>query len=128
MREIKFRAWFEGQMIEKVGLLWDDLDKETYGFMVTGNAKGCSTWAGLTGADIMQFTGLKDCRGKEIYEKDIVKASWGYGYRGGEDGTVVENLEDIFYWLGESCIAEDIEVIGNIYESNNLGEPECQQE
>lgn len=70
MREIKFRAWTDkGEMIynycQLIGnrFLGEDMTNTNYGNVV----------------DIMQFTGLYDCEGKEIYEGDILKDNIGIG-------------------------------------------------
>jgi len=55
MREIKFRAWHKGTMV--------------YG--ITVSSGGCDNW-NHNEHIIMQYTGLKDQEGKEIYEGDIV--------------------------------------------------------
>ena len=71
---------------------------------------------GMNDLVMMQFTGLKDSVGTDIYEGDIVKADWGYG----EDPREVV-FPDIFWFQGECMIAEDsIEVIGNVHENHEL--------
>ena len=59
MREIKFRAWMiAGKYMKQ----WDDL--EHLNFWAYANHGGI--W------ELMQYTGLKDKNGKEIYEGDIL--------------------------------------------------------
>jgi len=58
-REIKFRAWNNGMYYDVVlcNGLWTDNMRE-------------DRWHS---GDIMQYTGIKDKNGKEIYEGDVVK-------------------------------------------------------
>lgn len=107
-REIKFRGW-------------DNLNKKMYEVfsfckdyikIVTENIGDGVSKYDIERFEIMQYTGLKDKHGKEIYEGDIVRIVTGYEY-------VVELT---WYSLGYSkaygysyepnCI-----VIGNIYEN-----------
>lgn len=67
MREIKFRAWhalgkYIGKMRFEHGMIYDEKPGD------------CLTWKndGQEIESIMQYTGLKDKSGREIYEGDIV--------------------------------------------------------
>ena len=69
MREIKFRAWDNTE------------DVMRYDICITSNGNAESSW-GKEKYDwaVMQFTGLKDKNGKDIFEGDIVQtASRSYG-------------------------------------------------
>lgn len=87
-------------------------------------------------AELMQFTGLTDKNGKEVYEGDIVKQSFpDYTEHSMDDeprwiekisfivyrahGFWVDN--EFFGWEGEGLWSWDImEIIGNIYEHPDL--------
>ena len=113
-REIKFRAWNEGKTMfpNSKRLLMVKRD-----FGEVWNKGDSIIW--------MQFTGLKDKNGKEIYEGDIVKgiALGSFGERIVE----VEFKDGGFYPFTQGCGKdlylihfENSEVIGNIYENPEL--------
>lgn len=108
-REIKFRAWDE--VSEKI-LNWND-------FLDT-NMKNTFIAPESTGLILMQYTGLDDKNGKEIYEGDIAKYENMIGKIMFFNGSfILSDLEETEEWeLG--VINAEIEVIGNIYENREL--------
>jgi len=123
MREIKFRAWdvyfkkmFRVKRLEflpdGINVVLDD-DEESY-------SDGC---------EIMQYTGLKDKSGKEIYEGDILE----YDFLNDRENGVVEFKGD-GWWVsllaslkavGQLSYAINYlnpKIIGNIHENPELKE------
>jgi uncharacterized phage protein (TIGR01671 family) len=96
MREIKFRFW-DGKKMTYHG--YQEAECSFHGLLV------------CEGDTIpLQFTGLKDKNGKEIYEGDLLKYD--------EDIREV-TFDDGMFNVGH-VLAERYEVIGNIYENPNL--------
>lgn len=121
-REIKFRIWYNasghGQMIypENSAKLYLSLDGnlfENYGKRDADLIDSVfdADW------DLMQFTGLKDKNGKEIYEGDIVE-DWG------EISPVIWTSMSDGYdydgWAADFGLYSGVKVIGNIYENPEL--------
>lgn len=125
MREIKFRAWIEAKK------------RMAYGPIDGGDPS--PLWVLYLHHSIpkMQFTGLYDKNGKEIYEGDIVEAPFcSIDYYESERGEPIwgpwKNEREIVIfergqfrveslkwtlWLGKE---NKIEIIGNIYENPEL--------
>jgi uncharacterized phage protein (TIGR01671 family) len=131
-REIKFRAWH----IEHKQMFWWDVlwgnhrQGDGYIGMVLWGEKQTRhihrdnmTLIDPNDCELMQFTGLKDKNGREIYEGDIVAhAIEGYT----TPLSVVEFKDGMFVFTDSEYSTELIEsldyceVIGNIYENPEL--------
>lgn len=126
MREIKFRIWCkqtdEMHTVERMGFeegeLWyvEDEDRETQPpyFMDRNDSV------------LMQYTGLKDKNGREIYEGDILKFEHLHNYA---NELQVVTRDEFMWGTDEYGFQEMIErnykfeIIGNIY-----GNPELLEE
>lgn len=119
-REIKFRAWdkrklSEGTVITKHPFFFD------LQMLSDGKIKLDEDHI------IMQYTGLKDKDGKEIYEGDILRQPFN------DDETTQTHIIFTFHWengvyTDEGWYLADmdfsqIEIIGNIYENPELLKP-----
>lgn len=69
---------------------------------------------------LMQYTGLKDKNGKEIYEGDIVKVNGELMEVFFKDGYFGWGKEHSGAYSFDPFGAEQLEIIGNIYENPNL--------
>ena len=123
MREIKFRAWERSRntMIHNAieyELL--HLAKPTHSTDDKFNNIGFSPQE-IEYFEIMQFTGLSDKNGKEIYEGDLVKfkgSVFSVVYRKNEFICIDKKDTHYIYPYYEA-----IELIGNIYENPSLLTP-----
>ena len=123
-REIKFRAWkLDGEMhkpFDLTNLVSDEYAGESW--LDCGDGLHIDHRTGWDSLKIMQYTGLKDKNGREIYEGDILKIYY-------------ENNQNSYFkevkWLNDrinkgrwdaldNCVFTSCEVVGNIYENPEL--------
>ncbi len=137
MREIKFRVWdkHEKKMGKVTGIKFSDVQHtlvhyryvDDRGRVIDEQSHVDDKGHGVV--VLVQYTGLKDKNGKEIYEGDIVKAAsqgsntvctvkWGQGRVGFfiHAPGICWNLSG----SGKDYDQETVEIIGNIYENPEL--------
>lgn len=125
MREIKFRAWVKDSksMIEDVL----PIHNEVYRLYCRDFEQDTDRYQNLGSAEIMQYTGLKDKNGKEIYEGDIAKVFQPFNV---PTKAIVEFNDGCFELKGIELTWRDyvkcfvvnhaIEIIGNVHENPEL--------
>lgn len=117
-REIKFKAWNGSQMSSNVITIQELANKD---FAWDANKL---VW--------LEYTGLKDKNGIEIYDGDVLDSGGKYGYIGelvfvtwnqDELQWVVSTKDNDFRDCLRSCFSDKSivwEVIGNVYQNPNL--------
>lgn len=125
-REIKFRAWNDGEMLS----------------VPINSNYGLSRFFGFLREDaiLMQFTGFKDKNGKEIYDRDILQDS----IKDEDTGQIIKSKETVYFdellggWMLDQSFEQDrnygtslfqnlldfdYEIIGNVFENPELLNP-----
>lgn len=122
MTKSKFRAWHKTwEEMGKVKRIRFDDDGNMTKVLFIGKKFG--TNENIDEIDLMQFIGLKDMNGQEIFEGDVVHA---YSESASLIG-VIEYFDNAYCIKSKNGIynslwtnAEYFEVIGNIYENKEL--------
>ena len=125
MREIKFRAWdFQNNSMHEVNIMMIGFGSSSYNYPNEGEEADVGTMD--TNRVLMQYTGLKDKNGKEIYEGDILLyPNTGYDPSRGDNPNELSKVifKDGGFYADDYGVYEidlECEVIGNIYENPEL--------
>ena len=138
-REIKFRCWNGEKMLRVDELVIDPDGKVScYGFD-TKWKDGDDPRKWVSDGIFMQYTGLRDVNGKEVYEGDVVMRTYGFTKSGkpkyAVDEIVYRDEYGGFYFMGRDHIVKGSigythiygghkvnpwEVIGNVHENPEL--------
>lgn len=131
MREIKFRAWLKEEK-KMVNVETIDFTDKSIQYLEKNEFINAYLLRRMIFGDIelMQYTGLKDKNGKEIYEGDIMKYKFPYDKRLKHISPVKSLETEASFGIKDrygneiplyAILANNyFEVIGNIYENKNL--------
>lgn len=138
MKEIKFRVW-DGQQMHYPEIIGTGCDSFSWD-KDRSSIHDCTQWDGEDGfvrnPVLMQYTGLKDRNGVEIYEGDVVNVPYITPDGNSTDtinytaSVVFKNgsfyitgyVEGIFYLLSNWCVRTGINYISKYGEVNILSE------
>jgi uncharacterized phage protein (TIGR01671 family) len=123
MRPIEYRAWYhkEQKMFEVTNLRWrypilyEDLELESFE-LIDRDSKNCHrVHIQDRNVDLMQYTGMEDCKGAKIFEGDIVK--WKI-FPEEEDPRYVRDV--VTYKRGLFAFQKRLEILGTIQPTRRM--------
>ena len=126
MREFKMKAWLkkEKKMVAIIGI---DFNYEYIRYTEDDNLFNSDyKTAEFKDIELLQFSGVKDKAGQEVYEADVIKFNDGI-----DDiyGLISYDDEDAVYCVSYENVTEHLlnmagnfEIVGNIFETPNLHE------
>lgn len=130
-REIKFRIWdnlYNCFMPENVYAIINQNQYGAFAIMILDwNDYRIGEYSYAPQQQLMQFTGLKDKNGKEIYEGDLVSSDKGVKFRCyfSQERAQFVFVQDTkfggkYVYKSPRWIVKNCEVVGNIYQNQEL--------
>ena len=136
-RKIKFRVWdtVTKRMLSDFNLFGEVTCFDLVRQWLMEFPDGRGSLERMNDIETMQFTGLRDKNGKEIYEGDIISISdndptstggWSlmvvefHGSAWCYRDTLNNKIDDVFSLIGDSNQDDEAVVIGNIFENADL--------
>ena len=122
MRQLKFRVY---DTLDKRYIKCDEGYQGHYVLSLKGEFHNLLNGSGGKECIVQQYTSLKDKNGVDIYEGDIVKATSDQYVNENFVGKVIFDEGCFLTWINKNDIRgiwgeDDIEVIGNIFETPKL--------
>ena len=112
MREIKFRAWLKGVFDEGGDMVYFDLFSTDGDYIIKEgrSVRECDA--------VMQYTGLRDVDGKEIYEGDILEYFSGLVAKG--SNPIIRQVVKWEQYRYSIDNYKNSSVVGNVHEHPEL--------
>lgn len=119
-KEIKFKVWdkVKNEMCEVMGI--DFIQNIILCFPITKRTARAGKWRSMDEFELMQFTGLHDKSGKEIYTGDLVHSWGGECCQSIWEYDVVVEVKMCGACLLELENSENLEIIGTKWDNPEL--------